>query len=198
MRRALAVPVVVLAALSPVAHAAPAVTPASGAAAHLQVVADGRTWDLMVLATTPSQGPGQLRLRLTGPGGAVTRLYGELPAGALVTTRSPTFSLRTVLRTRVGGVPLSVVWTSQPGALAVDMGAHDSDGTSGVGWSVTGEGTDVAFALGSTRCRLTYGIDGQAVTYGTADYGRPLAAGLGLPARGASCRDLPNVLPVLP
>jgi hypothetical protein len=202
VRRALVVPLVVplvaLAALAQVAHAAPTAGPAFGAATHLDVVAGGGTWDLMVLATAPAQGAPQLRLRLTSPGGTVERLYGELPAGALTTTGSPTTTQRTVLSTRVGGVPLTVVWTSVQGSLSVDGGAHDFDSGSGAGWSVTGQGGDVDLALGSMRCRLSFGVEGEAVAYGTADYGRPLAAGLGLPAGSATCHDLPNSLPPIP
>jgi hypothetical protein len=188
----------VLAAASTTATAAPSAGQGDGAAVHLQLVTGGRLQQLALLVTTPSQGPAQLRVRLVSDTGRVTRLYGELPSGAVTTTGDPASNGTTTLRTRLGRLPLTVVWRIEPGAVAVSMGMHDSDGDTAEGWSVAGASGPVDVRLGTTRCRIDNSVVGPALSYDTTGYGRPLASGLGVPARGTSCRPMPNSLPPVP
>jgi hypothetical protein len=196
VRRAALVTAPLLAALAVPAGAAPTAAPAQGATASVDLVGGGKVQRLALLVTTPQQGRPQLRLRLTPPSGAVQRWYGELAPSA-VTSTGDALDGTTTLRTRVGGVPLVVVWSIEPGALMVSTGNLDGDDASAEGWSMVGPGGTVDVTLGSARCRVEMGAVGPAVTYDTNGYGRPLSTRLPL-AKGTRCREVPSSLPTVP
>lgn len=196
MRRAVSLALVALATtLAHPAGAAPYAGAEEGAAFVVDVTTTRGTFALDVLASTPKGGAPRLRVSLTpAAGSSSTRLYGELPGGAL-TVHGAT----TTLRTRLGGLPLAVTWQQVPYGVAAFLGRHDGDDSAQAGWTISGSMATPTITLAGVRCTgEPSGVQGTALAYDDAGYGAPLATGLGLPVKGLRCGSEPSSLPPVP
>jgi hypothetical protein len=179
---------------APGASAAPTASVEDGSGVAVELLVPGGTALLELLASAPrTGGPAVLRARLTTSEG-VRRLSGPLTGAALQVTPAGT-----VLRTRLGKLPLRVEWRPSPYAYAASFGNVEGDDAGTTGWTVAGQGSEARVTLGSADCSAgTSGVTGVASVYGDAQYGDPLAGGLGLPTKGLRCQAVPSSGPAIP
>lgn len=188
MRRALALSALAVIAFAPMTSAAPMAEPQSGSATQFRIITRSGPYTISLLASSPTTGgAAALRVRLESSSGQVTRFVGALPASSLVTSGGVT-----TLRTRVGSVPLSVVFRPESPVVTVGFGNLESDDEKTSGWVIAGNGGTADVTLGGMRCTVTLMATGSATVLDSGSSGRGLAGGLGLPLKGARCSDLPS------
>jgi hypothetical protein len=178
------------------AQAAPNAAVEDGAAIFVTLATAQGRYDLDLLASTPRDGGApRVRISLVPEGGSAEhRLYGELADSAL--TRNGDVI---TLQTRVGSLPVRVVWRARQYTGAVSFGRHGDNGSSIAGWEISGVMGDPQVTLGRTRCagHVSSAV-GTAVTYDDGGYGVPLARGLGVPLKGLRCLDESSSVPPAP
>ena len=188
MRRTVALAALAALALAPVASAAPAVGPESGSAVQFRLTTRAGDYTVSLLASVPASGGAPvLRLRLLSAGGDATRFSGSLPPSALVTQDGVTR-----LSTRLGSVPLAVVFHPQAPVVTVSFGNVDSDNELAEGWAIAGNGGAADITLGGVRCTVTLMATGTAAVVDSGSYGRPLGAPFRVALNRARCGDLPS------
>jgi hypothetical protein len=195
VRRTLVLSVLTAVAVAPVASAAPAVGPEQGSAAQFRLTTKAGVYTVSLLASRPAAGGAPvLRVRLLSSTDQATRFAGELPASALVTQGTVTR-----LSSRLGSVPLTVVFHPEAPVVTVSFGNVDSGDDHAEGWAIAGNGGTAEVTLGGVRCSVTLMATGTATVVDTGSYGQPLSTPFGLPLKGARCGDLPRAdLPPVP
>jgi hypothetical protein len=164
------------------------VGPESGSAVQFRLTTRAGDYAVSLLASVPAAGGSPvLRLRLLPAAGDATRFSGALAPSALVTKGGVTR-----LSTRLGSVPLAVVFHPQTPVVTVSFGNVDSDNELAEGWAIAGNGGTADVTLGGVRCTVTLMATGTAAVVDSGSYGRPLSAPLGVPLKRARCGDLPS------
>jgi hypothetical protein len=174
------------------ASAAPAVGVEQAASAQFDLrTAGGAVSQVQLLASVPTRASTGaaplLRVVVEAPDGTVTRYSAAVPASAVTVGTDAA-----MLRTTLGGVPLSVRWTLSQYEVVVSFGDAAAAADKQGGWTGGGQGAVAQVALGAVRCSVS-GWLGDAVAHDTAEYGAPTASALrGVALKGASCATPPT------